>query len=287
VLPARGRGRPGGVRTLTTLATIALAALAVGALAAAVWLAAERRRLRGRVDAASNELQRMQAAFGRFAPGAVVDRIVARGKPSDAERRDVTVLFADLFGFTALGETMTPEALVALLNDYFSRMSRVVEQHRGQVSKFIGDGLMAVFGAHAPNPWQVNDAVHAALGMQDALAEHNRARAERGGPPLRVGIGIHTGPAVAGVLGSQELMEFTVIGGTVNLASRVESLTRTHDAAILVTDAVRTRLDPRFRLRPMPPTPVRGVAEPVATWEVVGWEEDVRSATEKGVTSDQ
>jgi adenylate cyclase len=215
----------------------------------------------------------MQSAFGQFAPGAVVDRIVARGAASEAERREVTVLFADLFGFTGLGETLAPEALVALLNDYFGRMSRVIEQHRGEVAKFIGDGLMAVFGAHAPNPWQVNDAVHAALAMQEALAEHNAARAAASGPPLRVGIGIHTGPAVAGVLGSRTLMEFTVIGGTVNLAARVERLTRTHDAAILVTDAVRTRLDPRFQLRPMPATPVRGVGEPVATWEVVGWEE--------------
>lgn len=236
------------------------------------WLGRERRRLRRRLEVAASELQRMQAAFGQFAPGAVVDRIVARGAASDAERREVTVLFADLFGFTALGETLSPEALVALLNDYFGRMSRVIEQHRGEVSKFIGDGLMAVFGAHAPNPWQVNDAVHAARAMQAALAEHNAAHAAE--PPLRVGIGIHTGPAVAGVLGSRALMEFTVVGGTVNLAARVESLTRAHDAGILVTAAVRARLDPRFRVRPMPPTAVRGVAEPVPTWEVVGWDEN-------------
>lgn len=248
--------------------TIALAAFAAAAVAVA-WLAADRRRLRRRLDGAAAELQRLQAAFGQFAPGAVVDRIVARGTANDAERREVTVLFADLFGFTALGETLPPEALVALLNDYFARMSRVVEQHRGEVSKFIGDGMMAVFGAHAPNPWQVNDAVHAALAMQRALVEHNAA----GGPPLRVGIGIHTGPAVAGLLGSRTLMEFTVVGGTVNLAARVESLTRVLDAAILVTGAVRARLDPRFRLQAMPPTAVRGVAEPVATWAVVGWEE--------------
>lgn len=239
------------------------------------WLVRERRRLRRRLDAARSELQRMQAAFGQFAPGAVVDRIVARGDASDAERREVTVLFADLFGFTALGESLPPEALVALLNDYFGRMSRVIEQHRGEVSKFIGDGLMAVFGAHAPNPWQVNDAVHAALAMQAALVELNAARA--GGPALRVGIGIHTGPAVAGVLGSRTLMEFTVIGGTVNLAARVESLTRAHDTGILITDAVRARLDPRFRLRAMPPTAVRGVAHPVPTWEVVGWEAEAEA----------
>lgn len=252
---------------------MALAGL-VAACAAIAWLGRERRRLRRRLEAAAGELQRMQSAFGQFAPGAVVDRIVARGEASAAERREVTVLFADLFGFTALGETLPPEALVALLNDYFGRMSRVIEQHRGEVSKFIGDGLMAVFGAHAPNPWQVDDAVHAALAMQAALAEHNAA----GGPALRVGIGIHRGPAVAGVLGSRALMEFTVIGGTVNLAARVESLTRAHDAGILVTDAVRARLDPRFRLQAMPPTPVRGVAEPVATWAVLGWKEDASSA---------
>ncbi|MBX3023712.1 adenylate/guanylate cyclase domain-containing protein [bacterium] len=275
-MPAGGRGRPGAERTLTALAASALALLA--AAAAIAWLARERRRLRRRLDAATSELQRMQSAFGRFAPEAVVDRIVARGEAGAAERREVTVLFADLFGFTALGETLPPEALVALLNDYFGRMSRVIEQHRGEVSKFIGDGLMAVFGAHAPNPWQVNDAVHAALAMQAALAEHNAARAAAGGPALRVGIGIHSGPAVAGVLGGRALMEFTVIGGTVNLAARVESLTRVHDAGILVTDAVRARLDPRFRLQAMAPTAVRGVAEPVATWAVLGWEEDAASA---------
>lgn len=198
----------------------------------------------------------------------MVDRIAAGAAGHDAERREVTVLFADLFGFTALGETLAPEALVALLNEYFGRMSRVIEQHRGQVAKFIGDGLMALFGAHEPNPWQVDDAVHAALAMQRALAELNAAR---GGAPLRAGIGIHCGPAVAGVLGSQTLMEFTVIGGTVNLAARVEGLTRAHDAGILVTDAVRARLDPRFTLVAMPPAAVRGVEAPVATWMVTGF----------------
>jgi len=256
---------------------LALALLALGLGALAVYLHGERGRLRRRLDAAGDELQRMQAAFGRFAPGAVVDRIVARGRPSDAERREVTVLFADLFGFTALSESLPPEALVALLNDYFGHMSRVIEQHRGQVAKFIGDGLMALFGAHEPNPWQANDAAHAALAMQRALGDFNAERAARGVPTLRVGIGIHAGPAVAGVLGSQALMEFTVIGRTVNLAARVERLTRTHDAAVLVTDAVRAQLDPRFRLELMPATAVRGVAEPVATWAVMGF--DARGVT--------
>ncbi|MDX2170468.1 MAG: adenylate/guanylate cyclase domain-containing protein [Deltaproteobacteria bacterium] len=252
---------------------IALALLALAATVAVAWLAVERRRLRRRLDAASAELQRLQTDFGRFAPSAVVDRIAAHSRPVEAERREVTVLFADLVGFTALGERLPPEELVALLNAYFGRMSRVLEDHRGHVAKFIGDGLMALFGAIEPNPWQANDAAHAALAMQRTLADYNRELAARGGPALRAGIGLHRGSAVAGILGSQALLEFTVIGGTVNLAARVERLTRTHDVAILVTDAVRSQLDPRFQLDPMPATPVHGVGEPVATWALRGFEE--------------
>ncbi len=251
-----------------------LAVIALTAIAAALWLAAERRRLRRRLNAASAELQRLQNDFGRFAPSTVVDRIAARGRPSEAERRDVTVLFADLVGFTALGERLPPEALVAVLNGYFGRMSRVIEDHRGHVAKFIGDGLMALFGALEPNPWQANDAAHAALAMQRTLADYNLELARNGGPSLRCGIGLHGGPAVAGVLGSHALMEFTVIGGTVNLAARVERLTRTHDVGILVTDAIRTRLDPRFQLDPMPAANVRGITAPVATWELRGFQEE-------------
>jgi len=253
---------------------LALALLLLGSAGLAAWSLQERRRLRHRVDSAAAELQRLQAAFGHFAPGAVVDRIAARGRPSEADRREVTVLFADLVGFTALGEALTPEALVAILNDYFGRMSRVIEQHRGHVAKFIGDGLMALFGALEPNPWQANDAVHAALAMQRALTEYNSELAARRGPHLRAGIGIHRGPAVAGVLGSYTLMEFTVIGGTVNLASRVERLTRVHGQAVLITDAVREQLDPRFALIAMPPAVARGVADPVATWAVKGFDGD-------------
>lgn len=252
---------------------LALALLALAAGAAVLWLAVERRRLRRRLDAATAELQRLQTDFGRFAPSAVVDRIAARGAV-DAERREVTVLFADLVGFTALGERLPPEELVAILNAYFGRMSRVLEDHRGHVAKFIGDGLMALFGAIEPNPWQANDAAHAALAMQRALADYNAELAARGGPTLRAGIGLHAGPAVAGILGSQALLEFTVIGGTVNLAARVERLTRTHDVPILATDAVRAQLDPRFRLDPMPAVPVHGVGAPVATWALRGFESE-------------
>ena len=160
-----------------------------------------------------------------------------------------------------------------LLTGYFERMSRVVDGHRGHVAKFIGDGLLALFGALEANPWQTNDAVRAALEMRAALAEYNATLAGDGVPPLAMGIGIHRGPVVAGVIGSAELMEYGVIGSTVNVASRVERLTRTHGVDVLVTDAVRETLDRRFRLRAMPAAAVRGLPGVLTTYAVEGFDD--------------
>ena len=238
------------------------------------WLYRTRReaaRLRRRLDVANNELQHLQNFFTRFAPHDVVERLVRSGVPTQPERTEVTVLFADLVGFTALSESLAPEVLVAILNEYFRRMSQVISEHRGHVAKFIGDGLMALFGALEPNPWQTNDAVHAALAMRATLEGYNRELAAQGRPLLRFGVGIHRGTTIAGVIGSHELMEFTVVGSTVNLASRVEHLTRRHGVDIIVTAAVHAVLDPRFALRALPETPLRGVSEPVTTFAVEGF----------------
>jgi adenylate cyclase len=163
--------------------------------------------------------------------------------------------------------------LVRVLNDHFRRMSRIVADHRGQVAKFIGDGLMALFGAHEPNPWQSDDAAHAALAMQASLEAHNQELARTGLPSLRMGVGIHRGLVVAGVIGSAELQEFTVIGGPVNLAARVEGLTRAHGVPVLLTGEVRAHLDPRFVARELPAAAVRGVAHPVTTFSLEGFGE--------------
>src|SRR5262249_40358253 len=152
------------------------------------------------------------------------------------------------------------------LNGYFARMSRVIEDHRGHVAKFIGDGLMALFGALEPNPWHTNDALHAALALRAALAAYNHELAAAGLPTPRFRVGVHRGPVVAGVIGSPELMEFTVVGHTVNVASRVEALTREHGVDVLVTEAARESSDRAFVMRPLRPVVVKGVAEPVATF---------------------
>lgn len=243
----------------------------VAALGYTFWRArAEAEHLRRRLESATTSLEQLQLSFARFAPQEVVERIIASGVSTSAEKKTVTVLFADIVGFTALSEGMEPALLVQILNGYFARMSRAIAEHRGHVSKFIGDGILALFGALEPNPWQADDAVRAALAMREALKEYNEELALAGQPALRVGIGLHRGVAVAGVIGSEELVEFTVIGSTVNLASRVEHLTRRHAADILITAAVREALDARFALQELPAAAVAGISEPVVTYAVEG-----------------
>lgn len=228
--------------------------------------------LEERIQVATRSLESLQQAFARFAPADVVEDIIAQGISTRSETKEVTVLFADLQGFTAMSEGLDPTVLVRILNGYFQRMSRAITDQRGHVSKFIGDGILALFGALEPNPWQTNDAVHAALEMRSALKEYNALLQAEFLPNLAFGIGIHRGPVVAGVIGSDQLMEYTVIGDTVNLASRVESLTRSHEVDILVTEAVRQVLAPRFRLKAMEPMLVKGVSEPVSTFAVDGFD---------------
>lgn len=259
---------------LVTAAAVTLGAVAV---AVAVWADRRARALEARLERATHSLQHLQQAFSRFAPAMVVEEIIDRGIATSAEKKEVTVLFADLQGFTAMSEKLDPVTLVEILNGYFERMSGAIRDHHGHLAKFMGDGLMALFGALQPNPWQAKDAVEAALAMREALRGYNAELREKGLPTLSFGIGIHQGVAVAGVIGSQQLLEFTVIGDTVNLASRVEALTRSHGVDILVTQPVYERLRDRFAAREMPPMLVKGKSEPIRTFAVAG-----RSAVEPG-----
>jgi adenylate cyclase len=122
-----------------------------------------------------------------------------------------------------------------------------------------------------PNPWQSNDATHAALAMRAALADYNSELASEGLPRLALGVGIHRGVGVAGLVGSQDLVQFTVVGSVVNVAARVQDLTRAHGVDILATEPVHATLDPRFALRALPPASLRGIAEPVEIWAVHGY----------------
>jgi adenylate cyclase len=220
-----------------TWTIVAGAALVLAAVLAAALYRQRRQNasLQAHLEAAAAELQHLQEACSRLAPAGVVQRLIAdRGMPGNeatAERKLVTALFADLVGYTAMSERLEPALLARVLNGYFQRMSDAIHEHRGHVSTFLGDGILAYFGVLQPNPWQCNDAVRAALAMRAAMSDYNVELARDGLPLLAVGIGIHRGPGLAGMVGSRERMEYAFVGRTVNLAARVQALTRTHRGA--------------------------------------------------------
>ena len=250
---------------------LALGVLAVAALGGVgLRQRARIRALESRLDVAARDLQQLQQSCARFAPATVVDRMLTDGAQTVAERKEITALFADVVAYTSLAERLEPAVLARVLNGYYQRMSDAIAQHSGHVSTFIGDGILAYFGAFEPNPWQSDDAVRAALAMRQALAAYNADLAREGLPPLAIGIGVHRGVVLAGLVGTRDRMEYACIGRTVNVAARVQALTRTHDTDILLTEAVRERLDPAFELAARPASPIKGIADPIVTFSLAG-----------------
>jgi adenylate cyclase len=252
---------------------VAAAALAlVALLAAALYRQWRRARLLERqLEGAASDLQGLQQACSRLAPAGVVQRLISDGLVSAgpaAERKVVTALFVDLVGYTDMSERLEPAVLLRVLNGYYQRMSDAIHEHRGEVGTYLGDGVVAYFGATQPNPWQCDDAVRAALAMRAAIRDYNEELAREGLPPLAIGVGIDRGVGVAGLVGSRERMEYAFIGRPVNVAARVQGLTRIHRTGILVTEALRRELDPGFGLTAMPAELVKGIAEPVITYAV-------------------
>jgi adenylate cyclase len=190
------------------------------------------------------ERRRLRAVFGGSVSPAILGEILAgRLKPGlEGELVDLCVLFSDVRGFTTLSEGRRPQEVIAILNRYFGRMAPAIHAQGGTVDKYLGDGIMAHFGHPASLTEPCSAALEAAQAMLRELAVLNRELAAEGLPELRIGIGLHAGPAVVGYLGSRERHEYTAIGDTVNVASRVEGLTKEAGYALLVTEAVAQRL---------------------------------------------
>ncbi len=243
-----------------------LAALAFGL--AVLRLAARSRQYLRRVETLEKSLEELETTFGKFVPPELVGRMAGEGTELPAQNKKVTVLFADIRGFTALTERLPPEILVDILNGYIRRMSGAITRNHGVVNKLIGDGIMASFGTVRPNAWQSTDAVAASVDMIRELTIYNRELASNSRPELAIGIGIHTGEAIVGIVGSEHLLEYTALGDVVNVASRVETLTRALCADILITDAVERELDDRFELDKMEPAPVKGKSGVIQTYSV-------------------
>jgi adenylate cyclase len=209
--------------------------------------------------------------FGRYVSKDVFEQLMAH--PDRAElggkRREMSVLFSDIRGFTTVTEKGDAEALVAQLNEYFSTMVEIVFRHEGTVDKFVGDMVMALFGAPVDDPHHAEHAVATAVDMVSALGELNSKWAAHGLPQLDIGVGINSGDMIAGNIGSSSIMSYTVIGDNVNLGARLESLNKDFGSRIIISDASRTRLTGHYDIRPLGDVVVKGKTRPVAIFEVV------------------
>jgi len=184
------------------------------------------------------------------------------------KRRHMTVLFSDIRGFTTMTEKGQPEALVEQLNTYFSAMVDVLFEHRGTLDKFVGDMVMALFGAPLADEEHADHAVEAALAMQAKLKELNVVWKAAGLPEIATGVGVNTGDMIAGTIGSDQVRSYTVIGDAVNLGSRIESLNKQYGTTILISESTVKELKHQYDLRALGDVVVKGKSQAVAIFEV-------------------
>lgn len=242
--------------------------LSAAVLAVAVWRANALMRSHARAESQRSLLARY------FSPN-MIDEIATLDRPLGTVRsQDAAVLFADMVGFTRLSEGLGPERTMALLREFQARTAAAVFRYDGTVDKYIGDAIMATFGTPRARPDDAANAIRSALAMIDGALAWNEARRSAGEAALAIGIGVHFGPVVAGDMGDERRLEYAVIGDTVNVASRIEALTRERAVPALVSAetvaAARRFLDASAlaRLRPAEPARLKGRAQPVELWAI-------------------
>jgi adenylate cyclase len=217
--------------------------------------------------------RRLRSAFGQYVSPQVMDQVLRQGSSLGGEVRRVTVLMSDLRGFTTISENLPPEVVSAMMNEYFTAMVDVILAHRGLVQDFIGDAIMAVYGAPLDDPEHCWHAARSAVGMHAALESLNRAWEADGRGPLAMGVAVHTGPVFAGTLGAPRKKKYAVLGDTVNLTSRMEGLNRDLGTGILISGAALAVLRDRVVVRDRGRVAVKGRREPVEIHELLSLEE--------------
>jgi adenylate cyclase len=219
------------------------------------------------------EKRQVKRLFSRYLSKDVYEEVLKN--PSLAElggrRRTMSVLFSDMRGFTAMTERGQPEALVAQLNEYFTRMVEIVFEHRGTLDKFVGDMVMALYSAPLDDESHADHAVQTALAMIRGLNELNKKWVAEGRPTLGIGIGVNTGDMIAGTIGAETVRSYTVIGDAVNLGARLESLNKEYGTQIIISEFTVNSLKDktRYNLRPLGQVTVKGKSVPVEIFEVL------------------
>jgi adenylate cyclase len=236
----------------------------ISAVAAQTAIAVE--NVRAHEKLAKEEVAR--ANYGRFLPEYVVKQMLENPESFKlgGVTQTITILFADIRGFTRISEHAAPEKIVDLLNRYFSAMTDIIFAHGGTLDKYLGDGLMALFGAPTTTPKDANNALSAAVAMQRRMISINADLREEGFPEIGVGIGLHTGEVTVGYIGSERRSEYTAIGDAVNTSSRLESNAK--GGQILVSEATAKAAQTRYELAPREPITVKNREQPVPLFEV-------------------
>jgi len=224
--------------------------------------------------------------FGQYVPPELVDQMAhdPESYSMDGRNEALTILFADIRGFTSLSEGMAPRELTQLMNEYLGAMTRIIQRQRGTLDKYIGDAIMAFWGAPVADPENARHAVLTALAMQAELQQLNESFVARGWPSLRIGIGINSGVVTVGDMGSPVRKAYTVMGDAVNLASRLEGATKVYGVGILIGQVTRQAF-PEMACRELDIVRVKGKAEPVAIYEPLGLERDLTSEQQAALTA--
>ncbi|MCX6701951.1 MAG: adenylate/guanylate cyclase domain-containing protein [Candidatus Zambryskibacteria bacterium] len=216
------------------------------------------------------EKREMKKTFGKYVSPTVLEQIVKN--PSavvlGGEEREITVLFSDIRGFTSISEKTTPPELVRILNTYFSAITKKIIENDGVLDKYIGDAIMVFWGAPIPEPRQADKAVKAGLEMLEELEKLNRKLVSEGDPEIKIGIGIYTGKAVVGNIGSEHRFDYTAIGDTVNTASRIEGLTKEYKTEIIIGEGTKNKLTENFSVTSLGTANVKGKMEGIKIYGV-------------------
>lgn len=221
------------------------------------------------------ERDKIKGMFTKFHGTAVTEQLMNDEDIRKGKQCDAVVFFSDIRGFTDFSNERSPEEVVAMLNSYFEVMVGIITKHGGVVDKFVGDAIMAIWGAPTGTPDDARHAVNACLEMRVALVEFNQKRIENGEVPIKMGMGLHAGTVVAGTVGSNTRLEYTVIGDTVNTASRIESATKTYGTDLLISEAVVKRIDEEFIVKSVGMTKLKGKTDSLKLASVLGrYDED-------------